>query len=387
MTEIPFLRPNLVSKDDYLDLLAEIDASRIYSNYGPMNDRFEQRLTAELFDGTGRLTTVNNATTGLILAISRCKRPGGKYALMPSFTFPAAPLAALWCGLEPYFIDIRQGDWCMDETKLEEAVTLLAGQAAVIVPYAAFGTCMDLSAYSRWLKSGIPVVVDAAASIGSSGRHGQFGKGFEGAVIYSFHATKTFGIGEGGLVYSADEELIADIRRASNFGFSDARESAMQGMNGKLPEYAAAVGLATLARFNGKIAERQRVSGLYLKQLSKHGLMKRGWRMQKVSGRIAPSFLPVLCPENQQNTVYLKGLADLGVQARSYFHPACHEQLMFRHCPSGTLETTEQISGRILSLPLWEEMKTEHVERIVQEVDRFERACYLGMRGSSEGGS
>jgi dTDP-4-amino-4,6-dideoxygalactose transaminase len=385
MFEIPFLKPDVVKKESYLDLIAEIDLSRIYSNYGPLNDRFEKRMLAELFDQAGALTTVNNATTGLILSISRCKRPGARFALMPSFTFPAAPLAAMWCGLEPYFIDIRPDDWCLNEMLLEEVITELADEAAVVIPYAAFGTCMDLTAYERLQQKGIPVVVDAAASIGSVNLNDQFGKGFSGIVVYSFHATKTFGIGEGGLVYSAASDIIADIRKAANFGFSGQRETIMPGMNGKMPEYAAAVGLATLDRFKSKVAERQRVYKLYLEEIRKRGLNDRGWSLQKETGTVGSAFLSVLCPDKQRNTVYVEGLAKHGVQARTYFSPACHEQQWFRNCPRGPLKTTERIAGRILSLPLWEEMTAEHVEKIVQGVDEHEKNCYLGLRGPCEG--
>ncbi len=387
MFEIPFLKPNVVKKERYLDLLAEIDASRVYSNYGPLNERFEKRLLSELFDGEGALTTVNNATTGLMLAISGCKRPGGTLALMPSFTFAAAPLAAMWCGLKPYFIDIHPDDWCMNATMLEETITALADNVAVVIPYPAFGTCMDLTYYEQWQQNGIPVVVDAAASMCSRNERGQFGKGFPGAVVYSFHATKTFGIGEGGLVYSADADLVADVRKAANFGFSEARESVMPGINGKLSEYAAAVGLATLDQIQNKLEERQRVYGIYQEQMNRHGLMDRGWSVQKKSGITGSAFLSVLCPENHRNTDYVEALADQGVQARTYFFPACHQQPMFRTCPHGLLTTTERIAGRILSLPLWEEMTAEHVTRVVQEVDKHEKACHLGLRGPCEGSS
>ena len=105
---------------------------------------------------------------------------------------------------------------------------------------------MDLTAYQSWHEHGVPVVVDAAASFGATAAGGHFGKNFPGAVVFSFHATKAFGIGEGGLVYSRDTDLISRIRQAANFGFSETRECVLTGLNGKLSEYAAAIALATL---------------------------------------------------------------------------------------------------------------------------------------------
>lgn len=135
-----------------------------------------------MFNGIGSAVTVSNATIGLILAIAHSKRPQGKYAVMPSFTFAATPLAAEWCGLEPYFLDIEPENWQMNREQLEQAVKLLGDEIAVIVPYATFGTAIDLSVYNKLQEQGIPVVIDAAASFGtiSPEEATHFGKGFGG---------------------------------------------------------------------------------------------------------------------------------------------------------------------------------------------------------------
>lgn len=365
MTRIPFLRPCLVKKEAYLTYLSQIDESGLYSNYGPLNSLFESRVLAEYFDNQGALTTVNNATTGLMLAISLSRRPKGRYALMPSFTFAATPLAAIWCGLDPYFIDIRQDDWCMDEQLLDETLKELGDEVAIVVPYATFGTCLDLSCYRTLHDSGVPVVVDAAVSFGTMGDHGQFGKGFPGTVVFSFHATKPFGIGEGGLVYSGQPEFLAMIRQASNFGFSSNREAMLQGLNGKLSEYAAAIALATLDEFPRKIQARQTVHRWYALQFEEAGLFDRGWMMHKTRGQIAFQFVSALCPERQSNADLVKHLMQNLIESRTYFCPACHQQAQFLSFPRSPLPVTEKVSKRILSLPLWVEMRAEDVSKVV----------------------
>lgn len=99
--------------NEYLGELEKIDISHIYTNYGPLNQHFEEKIMSN-FSIVKAVTTVANATLGLMAAI-QFKKKKGKYALMPSFTFPATPLAAIWCGLEPYFIDVSLDDWCMDK--------------------------------------------------------------------------------------------------------------------------------------------------------------------------------------------------------------------------------------------------------------------------------
>lgn len=370
MKLIPFLRPNLVKKEAYLDYLAQIDASRLYSNYGPLNTQFESRVLAEYFGGEGGVTTVNNCTTGLILAISRHRRPRGRYALMPSFTFAATPLAAQWCGLEPYFIDVRPDTWSLDEEKLGQALGRLGDEVAVVVPYAAFGHCLDL-AYYRGLESvGVPVVLDAAPGFGTFSNDGHFGRGFPGMVVFSFHATKAFGIGEGGLVYSGRMELIDEIRQAANFGFSNNRESLLLGLNSKLTEIGAAIALATLDAFAGKVEIRQQIYAEYQRQMDRAGMFTSGWVIQDSAGRIPHQFVPLACPNGQLNGVFLERLAGRGIEARSYFSPSCHQQYQFRGLGSGDLAVTEALSRRILSLPLWEGMGTDDIVAIVEGLIR-----------------
>ncbi len=86
MVTIPFLRPNLVKLEKYRKYLERIEKSRLYSNFGPLNSLFEDRIKSEYFQGIGAVSTVNNATAGLMLAIALAKKPGGRYAVMPSFT-------------------------------------------------------------------------------------------------------------------------------------------------------------------------------------------------------------------------------------------------------------------------------------------------------------
>ncbi|MBB6734523.1 DegT/DnrJ/EryC1/StrS family aminotransferase [Cohnella zeiphila] len=364
MDEIPFLKPRLVSKDALTGYLEQIDATRIYSNHGPLNKRVEERILRRFFSDEGAVVTVNNATTGLMLAIMQVKR-AGKYALMPSFTFSATPLSAMWCGLEPYFIDIDPERWCLNERQLEEALQKLGDEVAVVVPYAAFGAELNLEYYESLRRSGVPVVIDAASSFGCM-RDDQFGRGFKGAVVFSFHATKLFGIGEGGLIYSADETLIHRLRQSSNFGFDQNRESRQIGLNGKVSEYAAAIALATLEVVDEKIIARERIADWYRAELQDAGMLFKGWKLQEGGGKIPYQFFPLLCPPKHDHRFYLSKLQAAGIQARTYFSPSCHEQPLFQRSPHSDLSVTEDVCRRILSLPVWEDIEQAQVQRIVR---------------------
>lgn len=366
MPEIPFLRPNLVKKEQFLSLFDEIEATRIYSNYGPLNQRFEQRVIEQCFGGDGHAVTVHNATVGLMLAISQSRREG-RYAVMPSFTFAATPLAAEWCGLTPYFLDVEPGSWQMNREQLEQAVRLLGDEIAVVVPYATFGAAPDMEPYDALVRQGIPVVIDAASSFGTLTPEGvHFGRGFQGTAVFSFHATKSFGVGEGGLVYSADPGLIARIRQAGNFGFSSSRESVLQGLNSKISEYTAAVALAALDQFEAVRNNRDTIKALYMEQLEREGLLERGWAVQRTRSSVVQQFMSILSPDSRCNRDVIEALAADSVEARTYFSPACHQQKRFLSCPRASLEVTGHLSRHIVSLPLWEEMDEDVVRRIVR---------------------
>jgi dTDP-4-amino-4,6-dideoxygalactose transaminase len=367
MYDIPFLKPNLVQKDAYSHYLDMIDLSRTYTNYGPLNAALEKRMTDEYFHSVGSVVTANNATIGLMIAISQMKK-SGKYALMPSFTFQATPLAAMWCGLEPYFVDISPIDWCMDPQAVEEALLLLGDEVAVVVPYATFGAVMKLDYWEALQRRGIPVVIDAASSLGSYDADDvPFGQGFTGTVIYSLHATKTFGIGEGALIYSADSGTIDSIRQMANFGFDERRESILPGLNGKLSEYAAAVALATLDVLEAKLHIRHTIAQWYEKHLNEHSMFTLGWQTQPCAGNVARQFFPLLCPSGQNNSYYVGKLAEQKIQTRTYFSPSCHRQHAFQRFGRTQLTVTEQLDSQIISLPIWEDMDERHHIKVVVE--------------------
>ncbi|WP_394224072.1 DegT/DnrJ/EryC1/StrS family aminotransferase [Priestia aryabhattai] len=370
MTKIPFLRPNLVRQEKFTSYLSQIEKSRLYSNYGPLNTLFEDRIVKEYYKGNGGAVTVNNATSGLILSINHSKRPSGKYALMPSFTFAATPLAAMWCGLEPYFVDVNKDDWCMNEELVKDLLEKLGDKVAIVVPYATFGTDINLDFYKRIHASGVPVVFDAAPSFGTSGVNGFFGNDFEGLVVFSFHATKSFGIGEGGLVYSSDINKIDRIRQAANFGFSTNRETISQGLNSKLSEYSAAIALATLDAFPEKSKTRQEIYKWYLEEFKRYPYLDKCWSFQKISGGIPSQFFPVLCPKDESNVKFVKLLARNRIEARTYFSPVCHQQRFFSSFQRTLMSNTDDLSRRILSLPLWEEMEKKDVVEVVKNLSK-----------------
>ena len=364
--KIPFLQPNPARLSELGAELLAVEDSGIFSNYGPVNTRFEMELTDTRFGGIGGCMTVCNATIGLMLAIrhavgrNAARRP---YVMMPSFTFAATAHAALWCGLTPLLYDIDPDTWlpCADA---EAALLAEHGdRIACMVPYATFGNCLDMEYYDRLSeRHGIPVVVDAASSLGSVDALGRgFGTGSRHSVVFSMHATKTFAVGEAGVIYNADPDQLAAMRAMGNFGFTEPRTARLPGLNSKLSEVTALQALAKLAEFPSVVAHRAALAAEY-----DHGLP--GWTFQRMTGiSHAYQFMPVVIPGCYAGSRddLLAELRHHGVGAASYFSPHLAEQPYFGEtCVMAPLPCTERVASRIIALPMSDALTQEHVRLI-----------------------
>ncbi len=381
--KIPLIQPNPSRLSELGAELARIEESGVFSNYGPVNTRFEHALTASLFAGTGGCLTVCNATIGLMLAIRHAvdaaARDAGhpvhrageaarrRYVIMPSFTFAATAHAALWCGLTPLLCDIDPDTWLPCAASEDALLAQYEGQVAAIVPYATFGNCLDMDRYDRIAREhAVPVVVDAAASLGSLDAQGRgFGTGSRHSVVFSMHATKTFAVAEGGVIYNADPDALAAMRAMGNDGAAGEGGASLPGLSAAMGEVTALQALAKLAEFPSVVAHRTVLADAYARGLP-------GWTFQRTIGRLQThQFMPVLLPESWQGTrpAFLAALAQRGVAAATYFSPHLAEQPYFRDtCVAGALGVTDRIAARVVSLPLFDRLTQADVSAVCAEL-------------------
>ena len=363
---IPLVRPAPPQLSLAVAELQSLEQSGIFSNFGPVNTLFEQEMLDRFFGGKGACTTVCNATIGLMLAIKDAvgEQPSGKFALMPGFTFAAAAHAALWCGLTPLLCDVHLANWAADPAAEAEMLAQYAGKIAVVMPYATFGYPIDLEHYKRLADQlGAPVVVDAAASLGTCDEHGRgFGSGFAGSVVYSMHATKSFAVGEAGLIYSADTDRIARIRTMSSFGFGEPRTATMVGLNGKVSEVTALLGRLRLLDYDSIMEHRAALSNRYREALPEFQFQLRA------PGTQAHQFVPALLPSGLggRRAAIRAALADKGIATGAYFSPHLMEQPYFQKtCMAGPLPVCDDVSARMISLPLFDTMTHHEVDQVV----------------------
>ena len=370
---VPLIRPNPPRLSEASAELRLIEERGIYSNFGPVNSQFERDLVARMFGGVGACTTVCNATIGLMIAIKHATHEQAahrRYALMPSFTFAAAAHAAMWCGLTPLFCDIDLHDWAASSSAERHALERYGDSIAVIMPYATFGYDIDLNRYkSLSARYNVPVVVDAAASLGTITAEGQgFGTGFAGSIVYSMHATKSFATGEAGIIYSADPTAILEMRQMSNFGFGRARVATMPGLNGKLNETGALLAQLRLADYDVVMEHRAELVQRYRRALPE--LTFQPARKYRQAHQFASALLPRdLAPKRAE---IMAGLAADGIGSAHYFSPHLMEQDYFiKHAAADELPVTNDVASRIISLPLHDQMTHDNLAEVVRAMGRY----------------
>jgi len=380
MSRLPLIAPNPPRLSEHLADLRRVEGSGVFSNNGPEVRAFEAEVTEAIFGNTGASLAVANATLGLMIAIrdaAGLNPAPGTLALMPALTFAATAQAADWAGLTPLVADIDPDDWSLAAETEERLLRQYGQRIGVVVPYATFGNAIDLDRYA-WLQDryGVGVVIDAASSLGTVDEAGRgFGTGARFATVFSMHATKTFAVAEGGLIHSADAELIGRLRAMANFGFAGSRSATLPGLNAKLPEVLAVMARAKLADIEAVCAHRAAIEAAYREALS-------GFTLQAVRGqRRAMQFMPVLLPPHlaPHREAIAATMSEQEIGTGTYFSPHLGEQPWIR--ATAMIEPTpvaDRIAGAMLSLPITDAMTTDdaaHVaEALMRACKRVDRA-------------
>ena len=364
---IPLLVPDLPSTDEILPWLRQIDNNRWYSNFGPLATEFEQKIVQLLKrqhrHATHRFAMVStcSGTTALEIGLSAYRlRPGTKVVL-PSLTFPATATAVIRSGLIPVLADVDPKTWVLTP-EIAESVVRKSG-AKVVIPVAAFGHRLDEHRWQAFADAtGCQVLIDAAGAFPSQVPIHKVDVG------YSFHATKTLGIGEGGGLLSVDESYLQVARELTNFGFGKGTVETI-GMNAKLSEYHAAVGLCQIERFTDIQQKRQNLYACMRQQLT---ALNPNLAYQSQQGPSSPTLFVVAVPKHAK--FIAERLLSRGVGVRQWYCPPLHlhgafDSYIKSHSQRfGSLQCSEQLSDRLIGLPFHPNLTTTNLKLIQQEL-------------------
>jgi len=355
--------PDLPAPDTVLPYLQEMHENRWYSNFGPLVKRFEAELKAFLERENGaegcHVATFSSATTALELALKAMNLPAGANILVPAVTFPATALVVMNAGLTPVLADVDRETWELSPAIANAA--LAKDDYAAVIPVAAFGRPVDTAPWVAFQKeTGVPVVLDVAAALGQQDIHKDM------TYCFSLHATKPFGVGEGGLLVSGDEALITLSRSLSNFGFQGPAGVVQQaGTNAKFAEYFAAVGLVQAARWQEVAGRRQAVLDLYLAGLKKAG---NAVTLQQGTGNFIPAVFPIYLPGKAEALV--ARMDEAGIQTRRWYLPPLYDHPALAHLPVADKETaapfpvSEELRGGLVGLPFHAFLSNEDIKEI-----------------------
>ncbi|CAM3035047.1 DegT/DnrJ/EryC1/StrS family aminotransferase [Mycobacterium intermedium] len=369
-SEIPFIRPSFPGPAELAEDFAEISRANWYTNFGPKERQFA-RAMGDYLGPDLHVATLANGTMALIAALHTTFGAGtrDRYLLMPSFTFVGVAQAALWTGYRPWFVDIDPNTWQPSAACARAVLERSRDQIAGIVLANVFGVgnpdigvWEDLAA--EWE---LPIVVDSAAAFGSSYGAGERVGGRGACEIFSLHATKPFAVGEGGALVSRDRRLVERAYNFQNFGFGRSGESAQLGMNGKLQEISAAIGLRQLVGLDQRLASRRKVLESY-----QAGLSGLGVRFQVNAEASSLCFASVCCTSAAHKAAVLASLRRHAIQARDYYNPPQHRHSYFVNnaelVESTDLTVTDDICSRIVSLPVHDHMDARDIARVIAAV-------------------
>ena len=363
-------RPNIGDSQAFLRR-AEAALTRGWlTNDGPLVKEFEQRVAEKA--GVKHCIAICNATVALELA-SRALGLRGE-VILPSFTFVATAHALQWQEITPVFCDIDEKTHNLDPERIEQLIT---PRTTGIVGVHVWGRACPVDAIEEIAaRRGLQVIFDAAHAFDCTHRGRPIG-GFGRCEIFSFHATKFINSGEGGAIVTNDDELAAKLRLMRNFGFSGYDDVSYLGVNGKMNELSAAMGLTSLDSIDDFVAVNRRNYVAYREMLADlpgisvldYGDGERH-NFQYVVVEIDQALAEVA-----RDDLY-RYLHRHQVLARRYFYPGVHRMEPYRsYYPNAhlLLPATTKVADRVLVLPTGATVGTDAVEYVVDLIRRCVR--------------
>ena len=368
---VPYQRPEPPPLDAVAAYYRLSEEARRFSNGGPCAQLLGERAGAYL-DAEVSCLPVANCTVGLMVALRAAlgdPAAGRRHVIVPSFTFTATACAIAWAGFVPLFIDVDTAAWQLDPSELLRVLAEQGDRVAGVLATSTFGTAPPLAAREAWLAAcdaaGVPLVIDSAAAFGARDEHGRL-VGSDGAThVFSFHVTKPFAVGEGGLLVTGDPDVARRADSLVNFGIDGPeRTSTVAGINAKMSELHAAGALAMLDRFEPALA-RRRGAVEHLRAL----LADLPVRFQTGAEGSTWQVFQVLMPDARRRDAALRAAERLRIEARSCFDPPLHRHPAFAEHPvAGDLRGTAHLAARSLSLPMANDLSLDELERIAEVV-------------------
>jgi dTDP-4-amino-4,6-dideoxygalactose transaminase len=355
---IPITSPFLPPIEEYQEYITDIWKRQWLTNMGPLASDLEIKLKNHL--GINYLLFVTNGTVALQMAIKALDLSGE--IITTPFSFVATTSSIVWEGAKPIFVDIDPLTLNIDVSKIKQSINK---NTSAIMATHVYGNPCDVMAIEAIAKEyNLKVIYDGAHA---------FGVEIEGQSIFNYgdistcslHATKLYHSIEGGLIFTQNADLLKRLACIRNFGFNGPETFNELGINGKNSEFHAAMGLANLKHIKIIHEKRKAISQRYKKNLEGLEIRYQVWH-EKSENNYA--YFPIIF--NNDNVMHdcIRELNAHEIFTRRYFYPSLANTLPY--LPYQKMEVTDDVSKRILCLPLYTDLTLEEVDLITRIIRR-----------------
>jgi len=361
---IPVTKPYLPDRktlDKYLDGIYE---RQWLTNNGQLVQELTKRL--EEYLGVENLLLVANGTLALQIAYRALGVSGQDFESQPEaittpFTFIATASSLKWDGVQPVFADIDPNTWCINPDNIEKAIT---PNTKAIVPVHVFGNACDVEAIEEIARRhDLKVIYDASHAFAVKYKGESLLKHGDAATL-SFHATKLFHTGEGGAIIFKRKEDLERAKKMINFGITGPESIDELGINAKMNEMQAAMGLCVLDEMEVNLKARAEIWGRYERKLDE------AMQLQELKEKLVynHAYFPVVLRNEEQAVQVVSALKESSIAARRYFYPS----LVSVECLEANSDqpVTFDIARRIVCLPIYAGLPEVMQHKIVSVMTR-----------------
>lgn len=360
-------QPYLPPFEEFSEYLKEIWESKFLTNQGKYHKEFEKKLAEYL--GVKYVSLFANGTLALVTALQALKITGE--VITTPFSFVATTHSLWWNNIKPVFVDIEPDTYNLDPEKIEAAIT---PQTTAILPVHVYGNPCNVEKIKEIADIyGLKVIYDACHAFGVK-INGESILNFGDLSVLSFHATKVFTTFEGGAIISKDEATKRRIDFLKNFGFAGETTVVAPGINAKMNEFQAALGLLQLKYVDEAIERRKKVAETYRNALNGIKGIKILYDQENV--KHSYSYFPILIDETEfgvtRDAVYDE-LKRNNIFVRRYFYPLISQFPTYKGLESAkpeNLPVGELVTKKVLCLPIYPELSAEDTLTIVDIIKK-----------------
>jgi dTDP-4-amino-4,6-dideoxygalactose transaminase len=357
-------QPYLPSLEEFIPYLEEIWDSKWLTNNGKFHQQLEKELSE--FLGVKYISLFANGTLALLTALQTLRITGE--VITTPYSFVATTNSLWWNNLKPVFVDIEPNFCNIDPEKIEAAIS---PNTAAILPVHVYGNPCNIERIQEIADTfGLKVIYDAAHAFGNNYK-GQSILNYGDLSILSFHATKVYNTMEGGAIISHDVKTKKRIDFLKNFGFADETTVMAPGINSKMNEMQAALGIIQLKKHDENILKREKVAHCYkdgLKDIEGITLLAEYPGLEKYNHAYFPIFIDGKKYGKTRDELY-DHLKENSIYGRRYFYPLISQFPMYRGIDSAkpkNLPVAEEITKKVICLPIYPELDLEIVSNIVE---------------------